>query len=88
MRFSTLAEEGEEGASLGVIAFIIYQHDLRHQIVTPQRQDGVTPELHHRKDRDKSLQHDLDCTQTGRSKVAAVEFRRYGSPTRRTFSPA
>ena len=27
-----MAEEGEEGASLGVIAFIIYQHDLRHQI--------------------------------------------------------
>ena len=32
LRFSTMAEEGEEGASLGVIAFIIYQHDLRHQI--------------------------------------------------------
>ena len=27
-----MAEEGEEGASLGVIAFIIYQHDLRHPI--------------------------------------------------------
>ena len=32
LRFSTMAEEGEEGASLGVIAFIIYQHDLRHPI--------------------------------------------------------